>query len=195
MVNKVKIILASGSLRRRQLLKSLGVSFESISLNTDESYEKGTKPINISKQIAIRKAQAAEKLYKNTAIIAADTIVIIDDNILEKPKDRYEAVKMLKKLSGRWHEVISSVCIIYKGNNTIISEITKVHFKKLDDDLINWYVKTDEPMDKAGAYGIQGYGAMLVDSIEGDFYNVMGLPISRVMGELAKQDIYDVRRL
>ena len=177
------------------MLKSLGVSFESISLNTDESYEKGTKPINISKQIAIRKAQAAEKLYKNTAIIAADTIVIIDDNILEKPKDRYEAVKMLKKLSGRWHEVISSVCIIYKGNNTIISEITKVHFKKLDDDLINWYVKTDEPMDKAGAYGIQGYGAMLVDSIEGDFYNVMGLPISRVMGELAKQDIYDVRRL
>lgn len=193
MANKVKLILASGSPRRRQLLNSLGVDFMAISPDVDETYKKNMKPKEVSKHIALKKAQAVIDMYPDSAVIAADTIVSIAGDILEKPLDKPDAVNMLKKLSGNWHEVLSGVCIMYDGEIIVFNEITKVHFKELDDDIINWYVDTDEPMDKAGAYGIQGYGAMFVDSVEGDFYNVMGFPISRIMSELARLKIYDIR--
>ena len=195
MVNDIKIILASGSPRRRQLLSGLGVEFEAVSLDVDESYENGMKADEIADYIACKKAVAASKIYRDCAIIAADTIVALGDVILEKPKDRQDAINMLKMLSGRWHEVHSGVCIIYNGKTTVVNEVTKVHFKELDNSTIKWYADTNEPMDKAGSYGIQGYGAMLVDRVEGDFYNVMGFPISKIVSELARLEIYDVRAL
>ena len=193
MLNDIKIILASGSPRRRQLLSSLGVEFEVVDPNVDESYQKGMAPDEITKSMACKKAAAVAKKYKNYAIIAADTIVAIDGIILEKPKDRQDALNMLNMLSGRWHEVHSGVCIVCKDKSSIFNQVTRVHFSELDNSQIKWYVNTLEPMDKAGAYGIQGYGSMFVDRIEGDFYNVMGFPISKIMKELTKLKIYDVR--
>ncbi len=195
LVNEVKIILASGSPRRRQLLTGLGVEFEAISMDVDESFDKNMDVDEIAKSIASKKAYAAADNHNDCAIIAADTIVVMDDMILEKPKDRQDAIDMLKMLSGRWHEVHSGVCIIFEGEVTVFSQVTKVHFMELDSSTINWYVDTKEPMDKAGAYGIQGYGAVLVDRVDGDFYNVMGFPISKIMSELARLNIYDARAL
>ena len=195
MVNKNKLILASGSPRRRQLLTNLGVDFEAISPDVDESYEDSMNAYEVPVFIAYKKAEAVMSEYKDCAIIAADTIVVLDDRILEKPKDKKDAFNMLKDLSGKWHKVYSGVCIMHNGKHTQFTEVTRVHFRRLDEDIINWYVNTLEPMDKAGAYGIQGYGAMLVDKIEGDFYNVMGFPISRIMSELTNLNIYDVRKI
>lgn len=193
MKNAVKLVLASGSPRRRQLLANLGIEFEAVALDVNESYDRDMKPEEVSKHIASKKALVGIIKYPDCAVIAADTIVTIDGFILEKPKDKIDAYNMLKKLSGRWHSVLTGVCIKYRGETVLFNEITDVHFKELDDYLIDWYLSTGEPMDKAGSYGIQGYGAMLVDSIEGDYYNVMGLPISRLMDELAKLKVYDVR--
>ncbi len=194
MADKVKIILASSSPRRRQLLKSLGVNFDAVSPQGDESYEAGLMPQDISKTIAEKKAQEITGLHPESAIIAADTIVSLGSHVLEKPKDKNEAFHMLKKLSGNWHEVYTGVCIRHKSQKSLFHEVTRVHFNSLEDDFINWYIETNEPMDKAGAYGIQGFGAVLVDRIEGDFYNVMGFPVARIMGELKKLDIYDIGR-
>jgi septum formation protein len=192
--DSVKLILASSSPRRRQLLSSLGVDFEAVSPNGDESYEKGLPPQEISKTIAQKKADEIVRLYPDCAVIAADTIVSTGGEVLEKPEDKAHAFEMLKKLSGRWHEVYTGVCVMHKADKSLFFEATKVHFNKLEDDFIDWYISTNEPMDKAGAYGIQGYGAVLVDRIEGDFYNVMGFPIAKIMRELKKLDIYDIGR-
>jgi len=189
-----KIILASGSPRRRQLFSSLGVEFASISPEADETFDASLKPDEIAKQISQQKANEIYAKYPDSAVIAADTIVVTKSEILGKPKDEKDAVEMLKNLSGAWHEVITGVCILFKDKKALFSEKTRVHFKELDDDFISWYVQTKEPMDKAGAYGIQGFGAMLVDRIEGDFYNVMGFPISSIMDRLKRLDIYDVGR-
>ncbi len=194
MAQKTKIILASGSPRRKMLLKSLGVEFESVVPNTDETYDGELSPEEIAKHVSKNKANEIVGKYQNSAVIAADTIVVIRDEILGKPEDKKDAYIMLRKLSGSWHEVITGICILYQNKQTLFSERTRVHFKELDDDFINWYIKTNEPMDKAGAYGIQGFGAVLVDRIDGDFYNVMGFPISKIMGELKKLDIYDIGR-
>ena len=189
-----KIILASGSPRRRQLLSSLNVEFEAISPEVDETYDKGLSPVDIAKHISLKKANEVFSIYPLSAVIAADTIVVTDSGVLGKPGSEKEAFLMLKKLSGLWHEVHTGICILHNKTATQFCETTHVHFKELDDDLISWYVRTKEPMDKAGAYGIQGYGAMLVDRIEGDFYNVMGFPISKIMSELERLDIYKIGR-
>ncbi len=194
MGEKTKIILASSSPRRRQLLKSLGVEFQAVSPQGDESYEAGLLPEDISKTIAQKKAEEIINIHPYSAVIAADTIVSLGSHVLEKPKDKDEAFLMLKKLSGNWHEVYTGVCIQTSSKKSLFHEVTKVHFNPLSDDFIHWYIGTDEPMDKAGAYGIQGFGAVLVDRIEGDFYNVMGFPIAKIMGELRKLDIYDIGR-
>ena len=189
-----KIILASGSPRRRQLLSSLNVEFETVAPDVAETYEEGMLPQEIAKSISLKKASAVFEEHPLSAVIAADTIVATEDEILGKPGDEGEAASMLKKLSGSWHEVHTGICILHNAEKTLFCETTRVHFRELDEDFINWYVGTKEPMDKAGAYGIQGYGAMLVDSIEGDFYNVMGFPVSRIMSELERLDIYKFGR-
>ena len=192
MAQKTKIILASGSPRRKQLLKSLGVEFEAVAPNMDEIYDSELAPKEVAKHISKNKAQEIVGRYPECAVIAADTIVVINNEILGKPEDEDSAAEMIRKLSGSWHEVITGICILYKREITLFSETTRVHFKKIDNEFIDWYISTQEPMDKAGAYGIQGYGAMIVDKIEGDFYNVMGFPISKIMSELKKLDIYDI---
>lgn len=189
-----RIILASGSPRRRQLLASLNVEFETVSPDVDETYDKRLAPGEIAKHISLKKANEVFGQYPSSAVIAADTIVATDCEVLGKPGDESEAVLMLEKLSGLWHEVHTGISILHNETITQFCETTRVHFRELDSGFITWYVGTKEPMDKAGAYGIQGYGAMLVDRIEGDFYNVMGFPISRIMSELERLNIYKFGR-
>ena len=194
LVQNKKIILASGSPRRKQLLSVMNVDFEAVPPDADESFDAEISADEAAKHVASKKADEVAHRYPDCAVIAADTIVVVDDKILGKPSGEDEAFYMLKTLSGRWHEVITGVCIEHMAKRTIFSCKTAVHFTPLGDDFIKWYISTKEPMDKAGAYGIQGYGAMLVDRIDGDFYNVMGFPISMIMDELRKLGIYDMGR-
>ncbi len=189
----IDIILASGSPRRAEILSQIGIDFKVITSKADEDFDKGTSPENIVVDLSSRKASAVfeEVLpYNDTAIIAADTIVVHNNKILGKPKDKNDAVNMLKELSDDVHQVYTGVTIFYYVHNKInvenFYEKTDVYFNKLDDETIEKYVATWEPMDKAGAYGIQGKGAVLVKKIDGDYYTVVGLPASRVYNSLKK---------
>lgn len=181
------IILASGSPRRAELLKQIGLEFTVKPGDADESYPKGASPQSIVTELSSRKAYAVFDHvlpYNDTAIIAADTIVVHKGNILGKPKDRADAFNMLTSLSDDVHQVYTGVTIVYYVNKKItfetFYECTNVYFNKLTENEINKYIDTWEPMDKAGAYGIQGKGAVLVKKIEGDFYSVVGLPVAKV---------------
>jgi septum formation protein len=189
-----KIILASGSPRRKMLLESLGVDFQAVSPNADETFDEKMPPADAAQYIARKKADEVIRQYPGCAIIAADTIVVLDDAILGKPANEAQAYDMLCALSGKWHEVITGICIAHSGQSYMLAESTKVRFRDLSESFINWYIATKEPMDKAGAYGIQGYGSLIVDRIEGDFYNVMGFPVSKIMGELDRLSIYKFGR-
>ncbi len=182
MKNDLKVILASASPRRKELLKMLVEDFEVIPADIDESISADIMPIMVAENIAIKKSQAIKR--DDALIIACDTVVIIHDKILGKPRDADEAFFMLKSLSGETHSVVTGVCLQYKGKPHSFSEMTTVRFFELSDDEISEYIKTGEPFDKAGAYGIQGRGGLLVKGIEGDFYNVVGLPVSRLKREI-----------
>lgn len=188
-----KFILASGSPRRRELLSAAGLDFEVVVSDVDEDSISKDAPVDIYVQeLALLKAAAAAKLVlkkKDAIIIAADTIVTLDGKILGKPRDKDDAFDMLKSLSGRKHSVYTGYCIMsIKNGFTVCNSVkTDVFFKELDDDLIRRYIKTGEPMDKAGAYGIQGRGAILADKIDGDYFNVVGLPVSALAETLKKE--------
>ncbi|MDD7794889.1 Maf-like protein [Clostridium sp. 'White wine YQ'] len=180
----MKVILASASERRKELLFRLFKEFEVAVSNFDEdsvvfsgNLEEYVKALSYGKAKEISKSS-----MKDSLIIAADTIVSIDGKILGKPKDKQEAVNMLKMLSGKEHKVYSGITVINTNNSKIIQDAvcTTVHFSRLSDEEILSYVETDEPMDKAGAYGIQGYGGVFVEKIDGCFYNVVGLPLNRL---------------
>ena len=138
--------------------------------------------------IAQQKTMAAAKDYPDENVVGADTVVVIDGKILGKPKDETEAFEMLKSLSGKSHEVITAYSFVNLKKNIFLNdaEVTKVFFKNLSDEEINWYINTKEPMDKAGAYGIQGKGAYFVEKIEGDFFSVMGFPLGRFLRRLTE---------
>lgn len=190
------IILASKSPRRSDLLKQMGVDFRIITSNSDEDYAAELKPAEIVAELSSRKADsvldkvlsADDDIADKTAVIAADTIVSLDDKILGKPKDRDDAVNMLKSLSGKKHSVYTGVAIIYMTMGKVSAEsfVSKadVKFFDLTDEEIDAYIATWEPMDKAGAYGIQGKGAALVEGIDGDYYTIVGLPIAKVYRSL-----------
>ncbi len=179
------MILASGSPRRQNLLKEAGLEFEIVVRDVDEFYPDDLQSRAVAVLIAENKAKAYDDLAPKNIVITADTIVSLDDHILGKPEDEADAFLMLKSLSGREHSVITAVTIFYKGKFRSFAEETKVFFKVLDDALIHRYIKECNPMDKAGAYGIQDwFGKEGIDRIEGDYYNVMGLPIDRVLEEL-----------
>ncbi len=184
------IILASQSPRRRQLLEQIGLKFEIITSQIDEVIDTALLPHEVAMSLANQKClDIAEEVEDDYIIIAADTIVVNNDKILGKPKNAEEAFKMLNSLNGVWHEVITGICLIRtidgKQKNDFVT--TRVKMSQNKEELLRWYVSTGEPLDKAGAYGIQGFGAMLVEEIQGCFYNVMGLPINRLcsmLGEL-----------
>ena len=181
------MILASASPRRKEILENFGFSFKTIVKNIDETSDK-TRAEEKILEIAEKKARATAIDLPDENIVGADTVVVVDGKILGKPKDEKEAFSMLKSLSGRSHEVITAFSFININKNISYSdyEITKVYFKNLTDDEINWYINTKEPMDKAGAYGIQGKGAFFVEKIEGDFFSVMGFPLGKFVRFLNK---------
>ncbi len=181
------MILASNSQRRQEILKDAGFNFRVITSNIEEISDK-ENVIERILDIAEKKLEQIAKNNVNEFILAADTVVELDKNIFGKPKDREEAFKFLKLLSGKIHRVITAYVFKNISKNILIREvvISEVKFFDLDDETINWYLDTGEPFDKAGAYGIQGYGRVLVEKIDGDYYSIMGFPISNFLENLRK---------
>lgn len=184
-----KIILASSSPRRMEILKNLGLEFEVIPSNYEEVIV-NKSPVELVCYLAENKAlEVASRLENGNIIIAADTMVFINNTLLGKPHTEEAAYTMLKSLSGKEHQVITGLCILSKNlNKTYIDyEVTNVYFKELSDEEIWNYIHTGEPLDKAGAYGIQGFGGLFVKRIEGCYFNVVGLPINKLyigLGEM-----------
>ena len=182
----MKIVLASGSPRRKELLEMMSLEFEICPAKGEEKLEKNLSPKETVRSLAKAKAKEVAAEYPaGTAIIAADTIVWAEGEILGKPKDRADAVRMLEMLSGKSHSVFTGICVICDDVTVLGVEETEVRFRRLSRSEIEAYVETGEPMDKAGAYGIQGKASVFIEGIKGDYFNVMGLPLCR-LGEILK---------
>lgn len=185
MATTLSLILASGSPRRRDLLGAAGFDFDVVTSNAEESASADCEPAALAKHNASVKAiSVAQDADETAVVIGADTIVVLDGTVFGKPADEAEAQSFLRELSGRTHQVITGVCLVCGDAYLAFHETTDVTFKQLDDETIAAYVATGEPLDKAGAYGIQGLGATLVDHIEGDFDNVVGLPMAKLAAKL-----------
>ena len=183
----MKLILASASPRRKELMRYITEDFSVRVSHADETVEEGLPPEETVKLLAARKANAVFLENAEEVIVASDTIVVIDGVVLGKPENAEDAARMLRTLSGRTHTVFTGVCVKTTDTERVFAEQTAVSFYPLTEEEIAAYVAGGEPMDKAGAYGIQGKGSLLVREIHGDFYNVMGLPVaalSRVLGTL-----------
>ena len=176
-----KLILASGSPRRKQLLGQAHIDFDFVSPDVDETNPPGMNVRLVPEFLAKKKAAAVAQFYPDRCILAADTVVILDDEILGKAKDLDDAKCMLTRLSGRGHQVITGVCLRKGGQEFCFSETTEVVFRKLTQAQIDEYVEKYKPLDKAGSYAIQEYiGIVGIESIHGDYYNVMGLPVGKI---------------
>jgi septum formation protein len=186
-----KIILASKSPRRKNLLKQIGLKFETDVSEIDENKFPHLSPENLAKELSKAKAEKVSNRHKNAIIIAADTLIVLNKEIIGKPKSAKDAVKMLKKLSGKTHMVITGFTVFDTKTKKEITKIvkSKVRFKKMTKEEIDAYVKSGEPMDKAGGYGVQDKAAVFIEEIEGDFFNVVGLPIFSLYQVLKKFDI------
>lgn len=182
-----KIILASQSPRRKQLLEWAEVPFDVYVKETDEAYPEGMPIEDVPVFIAKNKALAVSNdLHPHQLILAADTIVVLKDEIIGKPRDRQDAIDILSRLSGNMHKVITGVYLVKEGKETSFADVTDVYFHELSKEQIEFYVDQYKPYDKAGAYAIQEWiGVVGIRSVAGDFYNVMGLPVSRVVRALA----------
>ncbi len=179
----MNLILASASPRRRELLTQVGVSFEIEVSDVEEVLDDSLSPELQVQSLALQKARAVAAQRKAGLVLGADTVVVDNNVLLGKPRSTEEAVAMLRSLSGKWHQVMTAVALVDAGDTQHIwtsVEITNVKFRDLTEDDIAAYVATGESMDKAGAYGIQGYGALLVERIEGCYNNVVGLPLQLV---------------
>ncbi len=183
----MRIILASKSPRRREILSSLGIDFEVVISDCDEKVGEGLTPGEAVMSIAAQKGRAVSRMLsergedlRDTLIIACDTVVACGDEILGKPRDREDTVRMLRLLSGRSHSVLSGLYVEYNGMTTGTYEETFVRFSSLSEREIQWYADSGEPDDKAGAYAIQGYASMWVEKIDGCYFNVVGLPTSKL---------------
>lgn len=184
MLTYPNLVLASQSPRRRELLTLLGHAFISDQADLDETLNPSLDLIPSIEDLASRKAKAVEHKHPESLIIAADTVVVLGQHILGKPQDKEDAIKMLSQLSGKTHHVITSVCLAYRNHQHCFTSVTDVTFYPLSPETIESYVETGSPMDKAGAYGIQDQGALLIEKIQGDYYTVMGLPIALLNREL-----------
>ncbi|MBR8701722.1 dTTP/UTP pyrophosphatase [Fusobacterium sp. DD29] len=184
------MILASKSPRRKEILENVGFELKIIGSDIDEKSDE-KENIEKIKDIAYQKTYFIAKEHKDEYVVGADTIVELDGEIIGKPKSRENAVEILKRLSGKNHNVITGFCLININKGILIKDfgITKVFFKDLDDSMIEWYVDSGQPMDKAGAYGIQDKGSVFIEKIEGDFFTVMGFPIEKFVAHLKKLGI------
>lgn len=185
-----RFILASASPRRKQLLERAGYAFEIVVSDADESLPAGITPEKAVRRNAARKAQAVAETNPGAVVLGCDTVVAIDGEILGKPQDEAEAKAMLRRLSGNTHTVYSGVCITDGTTETVFAVATDVTFYALSERTIDAYAATKEPMDKAGAYGIQGLGCVLVKEISGDYSNVVGLPLSESARALAAFGVF-----
>lgn len=188
----MKFILASGSPRRKEILENISLEFEIMADESDELIIEGEKPYDTVKRLAMQKAKniaSRVEAEENTIVIGADTVVSIDEKILGKPKDEREAKDMLLTLSGRINTVYTGLAVLETQSGKAVSEFvsTGVKFRSLSEKEIENYIKSGEPMDKAGAYGIQKIGGLFVESINGDYFNVVGLPLCR-LGEILSEE-------
>jgi len=183
------LILASASPRRAELLRNAGIEFAVEIADLHEQREAGESPVDYSRRLARDKARAIAATRPAAFVLGADTDVCVDDRILGKPRDAADAAAMLRQLSGRWHEVTTGVCLISPGGaeEDVAHETTRVQFVKLSDAEVAAYVATGEPMDKAGAYAIQGWASRWIPRIEGDYSNVVGLPVALVYRLLTRR--------
>ena len=173
------MILASQSPRRQELLKLFHIPFTVQVADIDETMDSTKSPFDEVARVSRLKAEAIACGPEDT-VIAADTIVVCAGQVLGKPKDEADAFRMLKLLSGADHQVMTGLCVLHKGTCTVCTEVTHIHFRPMSDKEILDYIATGEPMDKAGSYGIQGGAALFAERMEGDYYNVMGLPVCRL---------------
>lgn len=187
-----KIILASASPRRKELLELTGLKFEVEPSNYEENIESDLAPREIALRISLEKAKIVANKHKNVLVIAADTFILFDGRRLGKPHMENEARKMLEILNGKSHSVITGLTIIDTDNSKVLSRSveTKVYLRKLTPSEIDHYIKSTEPLDKAGAYAIQGLGAVIVEKIEGDYFNAVGLPLSTLTEALKEFGIH-----
>jgi septum formation protein len=182
---KERLLLASQSPRRAEILRSVGWPFETFAVDIDESPHAEESPVDYVERLALEKAEAAA-LHKNwPLVLGADTTVVVEGEMLAKPVDEEDARRMLRRLSDRWHEVLTGVALVARSGEGIVRHIvaherTRVRFAPMTELEINWYVQTGEPADKAGAYAVQGYAALFIEGIEGDYWNVVGLPVRLV---------------
>jgi septum formation protein len=185
-----KLILASRSPRRAKILDAVGWSYEIIVAGVDETLRSGERPLDYVQRLAVDKAEAVSAKVERGLVLGADTTVVVDGQILGQPTDSNDARRMLRLLNGRWHEVVTGVALVRAGSaqRQVNHQITRVRFAELTNDEIDWYVSTHEPMDKAGAYGVQGKAALFIEEIQGDYFNVVGLPIRLVYAMATRID-------
>ena len=181
-----QIILASASPRRAEILRTVGWPFEALPADIDETRKPDEDAASYVQRLARTKSEAAAQRRPGCLIVGADTTVVIGDQILEKPDDLDDARRMLRQLSGHWHKVLTGIALIAASELRVAYETTEVKFAVMSQDEIDWYVSTGEPMDKAGAYAIQGLGARFIEGIRGDYFNVMGLPV-RLLYEMLRE--------
>lgn len=182
----MKIILASQSPRRQELLRQIGLSFQVVPSQVDEILTDEIPPAALAERLAIAKAREVAQRAPGALVLGADTVVVAEGEVLGKPEDGADALRMLRLLAGREHQVITGVALVQGARELVSSEVTTVHFLPVSDETLARYVATGEPMDKAGAYAIQGLAAVMISGINGDYFNVVGLPLARVVQMLSQ---------
>ena len=185
MVNLPKLILASGSPRRSEILTSVGWEFEKHVPDIDETELPDETPETYVRRLAKKKAEEIAESFPGRLVLGADTTVVLDGRIIGKPLDLADARKMIEDLSGNWHEVLTGIALTYNGETNVGVQSTRVKFAEMTEPEITFLVQNGEPLDKAGAYAVQAQAALFIEQIEGDYWNVVGLPVSLVY-ELAK---------
>ncbi|MGH9874385.1 MAG: Maf family protein [Pyrinomonadaceae bacterium] len=183
---KEKLILASKSLRRAEILTAVGWDFEAIAADIDETRDAAEDAATYVTRLARAKAETLAGKFPARLVLGADTVVVIDGEILGQPRDYDDARRMLQLLSGKWHEVLTGVALMRTADVVLDYETTRVRFAEMSAEEIDWYIATGEPRGKAGAYGIQGSAALFIKEIQGDYFNVVGLPV-RLVFELSRR--------
>jgi septum formation protein len=181
-----KIVLASASPRRAEILRTVGWPFEILPQDIDETRLPDEDAVTYVRRLALGKAEAAARQCTGALVVGADTTVVIGDKVLEKPHDHGDARRMLRQLSGRWHQVVTGVAVIDSSESRVAHATTEVKFAVMMPSEIDWYVASGQPMDKAGAYAIQGPGSRFIEGIRGEYFNVVGLPV-RLLYEMMRE--------